>query len=353
MKSVKALAARLVLVVIGGAFACGLFFVFIQLFDGARGNLRVSPRHYESLKDRLDYNPRSLYQMDKAISYRFKPSYEGIRHGTDAEVHRTNLHGLLGDREVPESSEHALILFLGDSVTYGDGLPFDAIFSSRLEELAHGNVLVFNGGCPGWSTHQQITYYNQYLKEIEWDAVFIVFCLNDLVKFEWVYGDEKNFRMAPEVEANGGMSRVTAAMDSIQVNRIRKRFAANPRTAPLATQNNTTLFAWHADKWDEYIQDVLIELTGTNSIKGLHVVASPSVQQLLAYQKGAPIGDVFYPQQRLEAFCETNQIPFFDFADVFAGPANPGDYFHSPLHMNAAGHERVARWLYEKAIQQL
>src|SRR3990172_13126083 len=109
---------------------------------------KIKKEDFEQAKKLMDSNILALYEFEPEISYMFKPNFSGIRHGSDEFVHRTNSRRLLGDREI-SSSHQRKILFLGDSVTYGDGVQYEKIFTMRLQGLAGNTCQLLNGSCPG------------------------------------------------------------------------------------------------------------------------------------------------------------------------------------------------------------
>ncbi|MBT40877.1 MAG: hypothetical protein CL938_20305 [Deltaproteobacteria bacterium] len=75
------------------------------------------------------------------------------------------------------------ILFLGDSVTFGHALPIQNAFVRRMvrQAAARGVALkVVNAGIPGWSTRQQLLFYEQYGARLQPDVVLLGFVLNDV-----------------------------------------------------------------------------------------------------------------------------------------------------------------------------
>lgn len=323
--------------------AAGALVVFVVLRSWP-GPTEVSPEHYEALRARLDYNPRSLYRFDPDLSYLFKPSFVGIRRGSADFPHHTNSRSLLSTKEVPTGGDAKRVLFLGDSVTYGDRVRFEEIFTSRLKERAGDGWFVANGSCPGWSTHQEVGFYRKYLSDLDWDAVVLVVSLNDLVKFEWVYGTDSEFRLSAEVEQSGGLGPISSSVNGLRLLALRSKFAADPRTAPLADHNIAALFAWDDTKWEEYEKDVLRPAVGEGGIPNLVVVAMPSLLQLAASARGAPDEIVWKPQRRFKIACRDTE--FIDARAALVGDAKPDALFLDNLHLSAAGHERVAEFLW-------
>jgi len=79
------------------------------------------------------------------------------------------------------------IAVLGDSVTFGRGVPDDAVFPRRLEEsLNEARVLgrpveVLNFGVGGYNTEQEVEAYRQKARPFDPDAVILTYVLNDAI----------------------------------------------------------------------------------------------------------------------------------------------------------------------------
>src|SRR5262245_40459815 len=166
---------------------------------------KTRPDDVAAVRAQLDLNPKALFVYDEATSYRLKPLYKGFRWGGWNIPHETNSRGLLGPAEIDPSPDIRKVVFLGDSVTYGDAVPYDRVFGSLMQEMAGAGWQLLNAGTPGWSTHQELRYFDRYLWDVPWRSVVIVFCLNDLIKFEWVWRDEHEFSMTDELAALDGL----------------------------------------------------------------------------------------------------------------------------------------------------
>lgn len=338
-------AAVLLGTVAGVAICAGVLHVKEILWPRS---VRVTPSHYEHLRASLDHNPRSLYEFDPDVSYMLKKNYEGIRHASEDLKHVTNSMRLLGSEEIDLYPEARKVLFLGDSVTYGEGIAFEYIFTSIIQSLSGSQYLIANGSCPGWSTYQQIGFFQKYLSDIEWEAVVIAFCLNDLVKFEWVFMNETDFAMSPEVVRDGGFQEVSATVWSHRLYRIRRRFDKDSSTRILSSHNNTTLLAWCEAKWDEYERDVLTALTETGRMKNPIIVAIPTLPQIVSLAQGASEAVVLFPQKRLEAFCRQKKICFIDARAAFEGSEAIHHCYKDNLHLSRHGHELIAYYVWPR-----
>jgi len=308
---------------------------------------RVHPKHYSALKAKLDYNARSLYQFDEHLSYRLKPLFEGERHGAATSlVHRTNERGLLGSRKVTLNDKTKL-LFLGDSLTYGDGMAYEQIFTSHLQTQLGSAYEVFNAGCPGWSTHQELSFYDQYLSDVDWDTVFIVFCMNDLVRFEWVYKDDSTFVMSQEVRSFEEM--LSATPESLGIKKLRSQFASKEATAPLCLQSNAVLVAWLDAPWVEFEASLsgFLQKHKRSSARFV-VLVVPTWPQIVAISQQASPKIVLRPQYQLMRICANQGIEFWDGGEAFMGRAMDRDTFRDDLHMGRDGHRWLAEYLADR-----
>jgi len=191
----------LVLLVGGGIITVG---VVIWERSQKTGGVPLDKEKEEILKRRLEEDPKSIFIFDSYTSYRLKPSFKGLRHDSKTLPHVTNSRGILGEEELNPDPSVKKILFLGDSVAYGEHVPYEDVFISRMAEQAGNGYQLLNAGCPGWSTHQELAAYRQYFSDLPIDEVVVIFALNDLLRFEWVWRDDNSFQMSTELWGLGG-----------------------------------------------------------------------------------------------------------------------------------------------------
>ena len=85
---------------------------------------------------------------------------------------------------IPKPDDVCRILVLGDSVTFGFGVQRDQAFAHRLEVLFRDQgrkVEVLNAGVNGYSTYNELAFYEHHGREFDPDLVLVAFCLNDVV----------------------------------------------------------------------------------------------------------------------------------------------------------------------------
>jgi len=338
----KAILGRLLLTFMGVVLGCAISTGLLMAWHSVRPEARsISESDYSALREKLDENPEAIYMFDPDVSYRLKPDFVGHR-SRSRHRHATNSVGLVGE-EIDHRPEVTKVLFLGDSVTFGDGipepLPAASSFVSRIQEDAGPSCQMMNAGVPGWSTHQQLAFFDKYLDGIDWSAVVLVVCLNDLVRFEWVYGDETGFKMSEEMSGVGGLHELNGTVKGVRLERIRSRF---DETSPLADQNNTTLWSWDEDKWTEYEREILSPWFERHRPVPWIVVVTPTRAQVEALKKGASRDEVLYPQDTMERICLERGITFVDPIEVL----NTSSHFLDMLHLSDAGHQAMADYLW-------
>jgi hypothetical protein len=100
-------------------------------------------------------HPRYLFKPDPESGYTLRPGFKGreIAPGDEFDVEAAvDARGL---RDHPHATPPVpSVLALGDSMTFGEGVPVDRSFSAVLEQET--GVRVYNAGVPGYSSRQML-----------------------------------------------------------------------------------------------------------------------------------------------------------------------------------------------------
>ncbi len=334
-----------------------LGWLLVRLMVQRAGGVPLDRHRTEELRRQLDSNPRSIFTFDPQLSYRLKPSFRGLRHDSTADLHITNSRGLLGGSEVNLDPAVEKILFLGDSVAYGSHLPFEDIFITQMAGAAGDHRQLLNAGCPGWSTHQELGFYQLYLADLPIDTMVIVFSLNDLLRFEWVWRDEQSFQMSAELLSLGGL--VQSRWTARELSNLRDSFAAREELHPLAKLNNTCLAAYLPGRWRHFEKEIGPGLRELAESKRLILAASPGRPQLEALNAGGDPEEVLFPQRMLGELARATGTAFLDLLPAFRQPG--GDYdirLFLPgepgvLHLSLEGHHQLAEWLWPEIERRI
>lgn len=131
-------------------------------------------------------NPHQLFcEYDPLLGWRKTPHAEG-RHITPEYdiVEKMNSHGIRGpEYPLEKDSGEYRILVLGDSFAEGYTVDFEELFSekmkARLNADCPGKYEVINSGTGGWSTDQELLYFENHGAEYQPDLTILFFCTND------------------------------------------------------------------------------------------------------------------------------------------------------------------------------
>lgn len=126
------------------------------------------------------------YQYDRDVSWSMKPNQNVFAPSYGVAYH-INSQGLRDD-EVPylKSKDEFRILGLGDSVMFGQGVDFDALYIQGLERKLNAQgtsdtVQIINTGVAGYNLFQELAFLKKRGLEYQPDAVILGFCKNDVV----------------------------------------------------------------------------------------------------------------------------------------------------------------------------
>ncbi len=329
----------------GTLLAAAAFFLFERITGRGSGS-RID--NLADLKARMDDDPSSRFIYDADLNYRLKPHFDGGKYYPDPPPHPTNSLGLVGRDELSRDPSVRKILFLGDSVTYGERVSYADLFVTRMQKLAGKRFQLVNAGCPGWSTFQELLFFDRYLANEDWALVVIVFCTNDLVKFEWRYDSSRHERASGDQ-----LVAVESTLDAVRLKVIRTGLSRRPESEWLSKQHDGFLAAWDEGMWQRFREDVLLPLLIRKVRAPVAFLAVPNLYQVKAARKNAPPGEVYYPQRQLAAFCAEHRIPIVDPAPVLVADPDPMTVFVDDTHFSPAGHEAVARYAWPKIASLL
>ncbi len=110
-------------------------------------------------------HPRFLFQPDAESGYTLRPGFQGreIAPGDEFDVRvAIDARGLRSyPRKTPPTPA---VLAVGDSMTFGEGVPVDRSYPAVLERET--GVRVYNGGVPGYSSRQMLVRLRRLLPKL-------------------------------------------------------------------------------------------------------------------------------------------------------------------------------------------
>jgi lysophospholipase L1-like esterase len=152
-----------------------LFAIAVAEF-GIRAADLYGVSYYESVSDYM----RNM-KDDPTLIHRHKPAGQE-RYGNILVSY--NERGLRDRPILPKTGDEFRILALGDSVTFGWGVPQDQIFTVKLEQLLQSRlgrkVRVINSGVGGYNTVQELAYFKQEGIAFGPNLVMLTYVENDI-----------------------------------------------------------------------------------------------------------------------------------------------------------------------------
>jgi lysophospholipase L1-like esterase len=141
--------------------------------------LRIQPSYDVAM---WRYNKKlKIKADDPGMSHRHSPSSSAQLYGVQI---KTNSHGLKDrDFSYDKSENVRRVLFLGDSLTLGWGVPFKDLFTKLLEkklkDIDKRETEIINTGVGNYNTEQEFTYYKNEGKKFNPDHVMLLYFIND------------------------------------------------------------------------------------------------------------------------------------------------------------------------------
>lgn len=277
---------------------------------------------------------------DPDLIWRLKP-YDSGRFKTNE----------LGLYDTPYNGDADIkILLLGDSVSWGDGVPmllgYPHILEQKLNELgAPTTHEVINAGVPGYSTFQEAIYLKLHGLKLQPDLVVLQFCLNDVVeRYQSLaaYGGDNVFLGIDTRVGVPGLygfflkhSRAFEHLARHLQSRSRRR--EEYEVEKLARDK---LSAELEEAWRLTLEEIdqIRETTAEHKIPFLLVIAP------YRFQLSDP-DRLRQPQDRLIAYARAHDVMYVDLLEEFvrAMPYNP--LFKDPSHFSRFGHYVAGHFL--------
>ncbi len=115
-------------------------------------------------------HPRYLFQPDAESGYALRPGFHGEEIAPGNEFDVAAAVDARGLRDQPHTApSQPCVLAIGDSMTFGEGVPADRTFSAIVEKET--GVRVYDGGVPGYSSRQMVARLRRLLPALRPAAV--------------------------------------------------------------------------------------------------------------------------------------------------------------------------------------
>ncbi len=119
-------------------------------------------------------HPRFIFQADPVSGYTLRPGFRGREIAPDHEFDVPAVVDARGLRDQPHPAPaQPCVLTIGDSMTFGEGVPADRTFSAVIERET--GVRVYDGGVPGYSSRQMVGRLRRFLPQLRPAMVVMTF----------------------------------------------------------------------------------------------------------------------------------------------------------------------------------
>lgn len=293
-----------------------------------------------TLNRALDYP--EVFKKDRTLFWRLREGQTVTSKFFEGRTYRINSLGLRGE-EVASVKTARRVLTLGNSCTFGWGVPYQSTFSARLEPLLGTQYETINGGIPGYSSFQGRRFFERELIHLKPDIVIIMFGWND----HWAAASgipDKEQRFPPELvlEVQNELSRLHSY-------RLLKKLLLS-----LLEKDPDSLFDRAApvyrvglDDFRSNLHAICRTVQGMGATPIMVTSPAPSLPQDGRDVWWAPaVGYHARYNEVVRELARSAKVVLVDAARAFEGHEGLyDDPFLDFIHFNASGHELVATLL--------
>lgn len=286
---------------------------------------------------------QGLFMPDPGLIYRHRPGGRMVWRRVE---HQVNAQGWRGPDWPKVEEDDTVLLCLGDSITFGLGVPFEETFCERVKPFLTPDSprvpIVLNAGVGGYNVQQKVRLFEALLPIWKPDIVILDFYRDDLVPFflgvdgrgRLIWNPESfrpplaEFQVFPTV-----LKRHSLLLKFVE-QRVRMLLHTSLLQIPWASRWSREGMAWQEA---ERNLDRLVRLA-----RPFHV------QVVLAYFPNSldfrhRIFRLDPDFLRLRRIARKLKIPLVDMREVFRSHLEEGLYLEGDLvHLNRRGHELAA-----------
>ncbi len=294
----------------------------------------------------LDYP--EVFKKDPQLFWRLRSSQTISSKFFEGKKYSINSHGLRGE-EIPAGTGKVRIVVMGNSCTFGWGIPNDKTYAEQLGRLINADgalpeVEVINAGIPGYSTFQGRRFFYTDIILLKPDIVMMMFAWND----QWAAADnipDKNQQMPPEYIIN-----LQNIFSRLKIYRLIKKIALSIIEEPLDSKlikENPVYRVSEGDFYDNL--DVIIQYCKREKITPVLLTSPiPSLEKYYPPGVRSPMHQYHeYYNYQTRQLAKFNKIPLVDVAKIFNDYDNLFDNApEDPIHFNDAGHRTAAEAIF-------
>ena len=293
-----------------------LFFAVSEIFLIFFGN-NVSDQNLVSTNSKLGWS---------FIPHKVVSGVDGNGEQYQIEINSLGLRG-----PEPKSHQPSIKVYLGDSVTMANHIPFRKTFAYLTGAM--------NAGVSGYSTYQQSEFYQYSLKHLTPQVLVLIVCVNDAMSVEddaKIRESFKNRHEGPAQEKGGFPSLGTVIKSSQLFSFIaslddRLEIIGDLQYEKLVREEKSEAV------WLSWIGSVLEIKKALPLDSKFYMVLAPARVQVKLFKQGET---TFAFNQKFAALCEKFRLECLDALPSF-GEADV-NLFVDKVHLNEAGHLKMA-----------
>ena len=279
---------------------------------------------------------------DPELGYRLNPEHDGIN----------ALSIRHGEVTIPKPPGLFRLVVLGDSIPWGKGVfGFVEDIAKRIE--SRGPIEVINAAVPGYTSFQELAFFERYVLQVDPDVVVWTYCLNDNHKFLHRFDAAANMLFTDEaarsLEIRTWWDWIVSrsyVLTSIRVGLLARQHPDTNRTVTFGWENRPDFnIAWKEYSWPFYESHLaeMVDLLHRRGIR-LAIVVFPFEPQILFGRTMRDRRDeILAPQQHLERLCRKYAVPCLDLYPAYERAYAQGrTLYRDGIHPNQEGHTLAA-----------
>jgi hypothetical protein len=293
-------------------------------------------------------HPRFLFQADPESGYTLRPGFRGREIAPGNEFDVPSAIDARGLRDHPHGAPSSPAVFaVGDSMTFGEGVPVDRTFSAVLEK--ESGVRVYNAGVPGYGSGQMLVRLRRLIPTLH--PALVVMTLSpfwDRQRCAMPFAYKDGY-----IVGRGYLNRLVLLDGNLYLKETRlpvlgaatayaERYSALTRLALPALADGARAVLRRSKQEAPSPKDYEPTVHNLDAARRLAESSGARFLAVLIDDRGKDFQrDRLAVQQRLRAL----GIPYIAADDLLPGADWPRLRFARDEHWNAAGHEAVGRAL--------
>lgn len=274
--------------------------------------------------------------FDKELGYRLNPNKNGIN---SFSIRHGNI-------KIPKPNGLHRILYLGDSIPWDE-----AGFVDQTRKLLEkrGNYEVINAAVQGYTSYQEVLFYEKHLKSIRPDLVIWTYCLNDNYKFLHRFDEKAKMLWTKEAEKSLEINSFWDQMVSRSYFLTKLHLILLSKSSPRPPTSDTIFgwedsidfnIAWKEYSWKDHEQQIVkLKNILAEQDTELAIIIFPYEPQLLIKDSNKHANYITKPQQYLYELCKKHNIPYLDLYPKFKEEYSRNKVlYRDGIHLNPDGH---------------